>query len=129
MKAFLSEFIFDIGLLHLEQVDIFQALLPACIKTEETLFKAYRQKLKLPDYFGDNWNALEDVLRDLWWISCYRVIIIHQDLPPLPPESLSIYLDVLSNCVISWKPGEQHQLLVFFPPNVQEAIRAIANGQ
>ena len=124
MKPFLSKFIFDNG--PLDQDDSFQALLPVGIETEEALFDAYRQKLKLPDYFGDNWNALEECLRDLWWISAYRVVIIHQDLPPLPPKSLSIYLDVLSNCVSSWKPGEQHQLLVFFPPNMQEAIRAVA---
>lgn len=97
-----------------EQED-FIAEIPASVGDTKTLFDVYSEKLQLPGYFGFNWNALSECLRDLAWIVQYRVILLHHDLPNLETDDLAIYLDVLQECTESWKPGEHHKLVVAFP--------------
>src|SRR5215467_10488887 len=48
------------------------------IKTQEDLFTAIAEAMNFPEYFGKNWDALEECLRDLEWISAKGyVLIIH----------------------------------------------------
>ncbi|MBQ6998657.1 MAG: barstar family protein [Clostridia bacterium] len=37
------------------------------IKTGYELHKQLKEKFGLPDYYGENWDALWDCLRYLWW--------------------------------------------------------------
>ncbi|MEU7035545.1 barstar family protein [Streptomyces sp. NPDC046237] len=44
---------------------------------EVSAFQQLYEKLKFPDYFGWNWNALYDCLRDLQWLpSDHHILII-----------------------------------------------------
>lgn len=38
------------------------------VEGEDELFNKLSEVLKFPDYFGKNWNALYDFLRDFNWI-------------------------------------------------------------
>lgn len=38
------------------------------IKHSRAFFKLVQQTLMLPDYFGGNWNAPDDCMRDLSWL-------------------------------------------------------------
>src|ERR1051326_5511059 len=38
------------------------------IETSEQLFIALAKEMKFPDYFGNNWDALEECLRDMSWL-------------------------------------------------------------
>jgi RNAse (barnase) inhibitor barstar len=55
--------------------------LPSSLGTKAELLEALRLALALPDYFGRNWDALDEVLRDLNWIRERDVILVHADLP------------------------------------------------
>lgn len=46
------------------------------MKTRAELFSEITKKLYFPDYFGNNWNALDDCLQDLDWIHAYSIKII-----------------------------------------------------
>ena len=59
------------------------ARIPPSLNTRERLFDALIHELQLPAYFGENWDALSECLRDLSWIESKRVVILHTDLPPL----------------------------------------------
>lgn len=96
-------------------VDSFVARVPAGIPSAKALFLALYEEMHLPGYFGSNWNALSDCMRDLHWIEQYNVVLLHADVPDLPSDELRTYLEVLAECVASWKPGEDHLLRVFFP--------------
>jgi hypothetical protein len=95
--------------------DAFVARIPAGLTSAEALLQALYEHARLPGYFGFNWDALSDCLRDLHWVKCHEVVLLHTDLPKLPPDDLRTYLDVLAECVASWVHDEQHSLKVAFP--------------
>ncbi|MBZ0119447.1 MAG: barstar family protein [Sandaracinaceae bacterium] len=95
--------------------DAFIVRIPPGLSSAETLLQALYDQAGLPGYFGFNWQALSDCLRDLHWVDCRQVVLLHTDLPALPLQDLMSYLDVLAECVASWVPGEEHSLTVIFP--------------
>ena len=117
-----STFSFDVGALHLDAINDFVAYVPSGLKDRNSLFEALRRELQLPNYFGNNWDALSECLRDLSWIKNRRVVIRHQDLPPLDAKGITTYLQILSECVRDWKPDEDHELVVAFPPEARDAM-------
>jgi len=89
---------------------------------EKSLYDEYNRNLKFP-YFGYNWNALSDLLRDFCWIKERDITIIHQDLPLINDrENCKIYLDVLLEAIDSWKDDEKHKLHVVFPVYYKDII-------
>ncbi|WP_080903835.1 barstar family protein [Parabacteroides sp. Marseille-P3160] len=82
--------------------------------SEEEILNEYYRKLKLPDYFGFNWDALQDCLRDLDWIEQRDVVIYHQQLPRLNEKDLKIYLRILDDIVGHWDKFEEHNFYVYF---------------
>ena len=101
----------------------FVARVPAGLATSRALLEALSWQLALPSYFGFNWNALSDCLRDLSWIDAPHVVLCHVDVPPLPDAELRSYLDVLADAVDSWQPGESHSLRVVFPEAARDVLR------
>jgi RNAse (barnase) inhibitor barstar len=82
---------------------VHRAELPAGINSEEALLDAISIALRFPDYFGRNWNALDECICDLSWLRPGDVILIHKDLPLANNRaSLSIYLSILRNAVENW---------------------------
>src|SRR5437764_6712939 len=80
--------------LHARRLDV---RIPPGISTEMALFSAYDAEVSLPDYFGENWDAFAECIRDLSWVGPQQVVITHQDLPLLADEqSLKTYLGILS---------------------------------
>jgi len=96
--------------------------IPAEIKTREELFSVLSEKLNFPEYFGQNWDALHDLLRDFSWISQHTVILAHTDIPLAEPALQKTYLEILRDSVSDWKPGEAHKLVVTFPSSLQRKI-------
>jgi len=95
------------------------------IKTRDELFSILSEKLNFPEYFGQNWDALYDLLRDFSWISEHTIILAHNDIPLAEPALQKTYLEILRDSVSDWKPGEQHKLVVTFPSSLQEKIKDI----
>jgi len=104
------------------------ARIPAGIDGKTSLFRALVPALALPDYFGANWDALEECLRDLSWIGKKTVALVHEELPALPKKELLTYLSILSDAVQDWKEGEEHALAVVFPSAAEKLIAALAVG-
>jgi RNAse (barnase) inhibitor barstar len=98
----------------------------AGIASVDELFDVLSEALHLPNYFGRNWDALDEVLGDLSWLAPRRVVLVHTDLPELPADQLRVYLDILRTAVDEWtrRPGA-HELVVAFPEVDQLAIRRL----
>ena len=93
------------------------------VSSKNELLNKYSEKLLFPDYFGFNWDALCDCLRDLSWIEQKEIVIIHDDLPKLTDEELKVYIEVLIHSVQDWKKEDEHTLEVAFPESSEKQIK------
>lgn len=98
--------------------------IPATIRTEHELFAALAEGLSFPDYFGYNWDALDECLGDLSWISEGRIVLIHDDLPALAPFALVNYLTALATSALD-APHHGHKVIAVFPPSVMPTILSL----
>ncbi len=85
----------------------------------------------LPDYFGFNWDALDECLRDLQWIEQREIVLVHDDMPKLSEKELKTYLDILVYAIEDWQNFRdqqdwqnwiEHKLEVVFPESAKEWI-------
>ena len=109
----------------INDTDYFIARMPGGITDVDALFSELVKNLSLPDYFGDNWNALSDCLCDFHWIPNHKIVILHEDLPTLSQEDLFLYLDVLRDAVEDWGNDDEHSLEVIFPEQSKSKVESI----
>ena len=95
------------------------------IASKAELLRTLSIGLNFPEYFGENWDALEECLRDLSWTNSKRIVIFHEGIPMIEPDQLQIYIQILLDCVEYWKLKNEHQLIVLFPPETKNAIGAL----
>ncbi|MBL0319005.1 MAG: barstar family protein [Alphaproteobacteria bacterium] len=88
------------------------------ITSESQLLNYLSESFKFPGYFGFNWNALYDCLCDFHWISSYKIILIHENLPDISSDNLKIYLKILQDSVRSWHESDIHIFEIFFKSNI-----------
>ncbi len=96
--------------------------IPGNASDEQEFLRALAVQLRFPEYFGENWNALVDCLRDFHWIPEHRIVLWHPILPPLSEGDLAVYLDVLGHSVRDWYPGEAHELVAVFQPEARSRV-------
>lgn len=104
--------------------DTHVARLPARLEKKEELLNALFKQLQLPGYFGFNWDALSDCLRDFHWLQTRTVVLVHVDLPLLLPEERRTYFEILADAVHDWQADPNHDFRVVFPNAAQAEITA-----
>lgn len=102
------------------------AEIPPGIMSPSALLDELYERLRFPDYFGGNWDALWECIRDLSWLPPGPVVLKHGDLP-LAGEVASqrIYLSILSDTIEKklTLPGQHlRDLIVLFPPETEQHI-------
>jgi RNAse (barnase) inhibitor barstar len=103
----------------------FVAEVPTGISSVDALLTALYETLQFPGYFGFNWDALSDCLRDLHWIPAREVVMLHRDLPSISESDLRTYLEILAESVQSWRPDEEHSLRVVFPELARDFVLGV----
>lgn len=98
------------------------------IATSKQLFQLFYDELGLPGYFGFNWNALRDCLRDFHGIKQKIIVVLHEKLPQIPNSEMPIYLDTLREAVISWTSDQKHTLVVIFSDSDRTNVEAFLSG-
>jgi Barstar (barnase inhibitor). len=88
---------------------------PAGVRSKQKLLKILADKLDFPGYFGWNWDALEECLGDLSWLSEGQpVVIVHEDMPfGAGGEHRDTYQSILASAIARGAGG--HPLRVVFP--------------
>ena len=104
--------------------DTFVHQLPAGLTSKEELLRALCEGLRFPGYFGFNWDALSECLRDFHWMNERTIVLSHADNPRLPSVEYSTYLEVLAHAVGSWGGDDEHWFRVVFPAAEREAVLA-----
>lgn len=101
----------------------FKVLIPRNVSSKVDLFSVLLREFKFP-YFGANWDALRDCLRDLSWIAEDKIVVVHEDLPALPEPDIEIYLEILSEAVDDWA-GDSKEFAVVFPAHVVGRLKEV----
>jgi len=96
--------------------------IPANLEQVEDLFIVFEQQLGLPEYFGKNWDALSDSLRDLSWVSKHTVVLIHRGRTFIDDALWIVYLDVLRECIENWEKDEEHSIVAVFPESCRDEV-------
>lgn len=96
------------------------------MNSKEDLFENLSISLKFPSYFGYNWDAVSDFLRDLYWIEQKKIMLIH-DCIDINVSFINIYVEILYDSIQSWKEGDEHELEVIFPKQREDIIEERVN--
>jgi len=78
-------------------------------KTPVNLFAEFAQALEFPDYFGHNWDALEECLADLEWLPAKGYILLITDagcVLPEDEEEYETFLEILRDAGEAWGNGQ-----------------------
>jgi RNAse (barnase) inhibitor barstar len=78
-------------------------------KTPANLFDEFARALEFPDYFGHNWDALEECLTDLEWLPAKGYILLVTDAAHLLPNDDTEYetfLEILRDAGEAWGSGQ-----------------------
>ena len=97
---------------------------PAC-NANASCWPTSTEALRFPDYFGWNWDALEECSSDLSWLAePRRVVLLHADLPFAPRgRNRGQYLALLHDLV-----ADNPAVIVVFPRAVKaEVARLVAH--
>ena len=113
--------------LHTATEHLFVATVRSGIVGHDGLMDGLDDALALPSYFGRNWNALLDCLRDLHWRTEVAVLLVHEELPTLTDAELELYLEVLADAVEHWRLRGGHQLRVQFPVDTAAKVRSASH--
>lgn len=95
------------------------------ISTKAELLERLAEKLRFPAYFGDNWDSLEECLRDLSWIENPLIIIAHESLPHIPLHEQKIYVEILESAFNFWRKRNPSRLQILFPASGKSAILSL----
>ena len=97
--------------------------IPRRVSSKAGLLTLLKDGLHFPDYFGANWDALEECIRDLTWLASKQVVISHADVPLSEDRrASSIYLSILADAAEYWDRQEEHDLYPVFPREFEDEI-------
>jgi Barstar (barnase inhibitor) len=87
------------------------------------LLKNLAVAFAFPDWFGHNWDALEDCLTDLSWrdASAHVLLIEHAK----PGDDLGVLVDILRSSAESWSARGKPFFAIFVDPGHALALPAL----
>lgn len=76
--------------------------------TPSGVFSEFARALSFPDYFGHNWDGLEECLADLEWLPAKGYVVLVTDAQSVIPDDEEEYetlLEVLNDAGEAWSQG------------------------
>ena len=94
----------------------------AAARDKESLMKTLAEALGFPDWFGANWDALEDCLSDLSWRDAPGWVLVFRDFGALPRDDLGVLLEVSRSAAQFWAGRGRRFFAVFIDPQRSLAL-------
>ena len=85
-------------------------------KDKRLLLDEVARVLGFPEWFGGNWDVLEDCLLDLSWSKAGGWVLIFKNFAGLPPDDLGVLMDVLGSTAEYWAGRGRLFFAVFVDP-------------
>ncbi|WP_179816449.1 barstar family protein [Allostreptomyces psammosilenae] len=103
------------------------------------LFAEFDRGLRFPSYFGRNWDALRDCLRDLSWIPARHYLVVVRDshrLLSAEPGRRSTFFEIMNETGQGWanpyrrmadwgEADSAFNLLLLCPPGEVASLEAM----
>ena len=83
---------------------------------------AISQALRFPDWFGGNWDALEDCLGDLSWRPGNGHVLVLRNWQALTSDDLGVLIDVLRSSAEFWQGRGKPFFAVLVDPQARLAL-------
>ena len=87
---------------------------------KERLLQNIARALDFPDWFGGNWDALEDCLTDLSWRRAEGTVLLFEGATP--GDELGVLVDVLRTAAEHWAGRGRPFFAVFVDPERSLAL-------
>jgi len=101
----------------------FWATIPENIASKQALIATLARQLGFPDYFGENWDALDECIGDLSWLPIGPVVLQHADVPLIGDvRNARIYVAILRSAVRKMSKSNDHPLSIVFPTKFRDQI-------
>ncbi len=100
----------------------------SAIATKTELLQRCAEVMQFPDYFGANWDALEDCLTDLEWLPASGYVLVYDQpevLAKAAPADWSMFVEILACAVDAWAQTNC-PMYVFFHSTSRLDMDAIA---
>jgi len=82
-------------------IDFMPVLDGRIMVNKQTFLIAVGQALEFPDYYGKNWDALEECLSDMnWHTGPIALLIKHAEM--IPASVLSLFLEIFDPIAAQW---------------------------
>jgi hypothetical protein len=91
--------------------------------------RAIAAALRFPDWFGNNWDALEDCLGDLSWRKGEGHVLLLRNWQKLPPDDLGVLIDVLRSSAEFWSGRGRPFFAVLIDAEKKLALPPLYRGQ
>jgi len=84
--------------------------------------RAIAKALRFPDWFGNNWDALEDCLGDLSWRKGDAHVLVLRNWQKMSPDDLGVLIDVLRSSAEFWSGRGRPFFAVLVDPEKKLAL-------
>ncbi len=92
------------------------ALSRIAVARKPQLLQSIAKALDFPDWFGGNWDALEDCLTDLSWRKAGGHVLVFEGIGTLPADERGTLIDVLASATEFWAQQGKPFFAVFIDP-------------
>ena len=86
------------------------------INGKPALLRAIAKALEFPDWFGENWDALEDCLTDLSWCEADGHVLLFEGIGALALDERGTLIEVLASAAQFWAGQGKPFFAVFIDP-------------
>lgn len=80
-------------------------------KSFASLLKEFKERFFFPDYFGYNFNALDECLSDLEWLEAEKYLVVIRDIDLVlskDPGAFNDFILIMEATVKEWNQGRQY---------------------
>jgi len=98
------------------------------IELSDDVFGVLAKSLDFPEWFGRNWDALEDCLSDLSWRKAGGSVLIFRNFEALDQDRRGILIDVLASSAEFWAGRGKPFFAVFVDPACKLSLPELFRG-